>query len=123
MEMHRHLGISCRKFMIRLVIGLVLCVAGMGDWQSPSLHAQEPTPVIPTPASSPKAPASEIKEKAIVVARLEDAQQFFRVGKFDKAIDSYNNIISAGTDDAAAYAGLVRVYLKLKKPDQAYSAA
>ena len=116
-------GASGRKSMIRLVFGLVLCIAVMSIWRSALLYGQEPTPVIPTSPSSPTAPASETKEKAIVVARLEEAQRFFRMGKFDKAIDSYNGIIDGGTDDASAYAGIARVYLKLKKPDQAYSAA
>jgi tetratricopeptide (TPR) repeat protein len=109
--------------MNRRIFSLVLCIAGMSHWPSALLYGQAPTPVIPTGESSPIAPALETNEKAIVVARLAEAQRFFRTGQFNKAIDSYNKIISTGAEDASADAGLARVYLKLKKPDLAYSAA
>jgi hypothetical protein len=54
---------------------------------------------------------------------LDEAQQLYRMGEFERAIDRYQKIISGGPDDAAAYAGLARIYLKLKKPDEAFAAA
>jgi hypothetical protein len=55
---------------------------------------------------------------------LDEAQQLYRMGEFTRAIDRYQKIISdGGTDAASADAGLARVYLKLKEPDEAFTAA
>jgi tetratricopeptide (TPR) repeat protein len=55
---------------------------------------------------------------------LDEAQQLYRMGEFDRSINRYKKIISDGDSDAAAaYAGLARVYLKLKKPEDAFTAA
>jgi tetratricopeptide (TPR) repeat protein len=56
---------------------------------------------------------------------LAEARQLYRTGKYEAAIALYNSIIKTNTDAAAAsaYAGLARVYLKQKKPADAYSAA
>jgi predicted aspartyl protease len=52
------------------------------------------------------------------------ALKLYRTGKFAEAIAAYNAIIPAGgTDAAAAYAGLTRVYLKQKNVPAAYDAA
>lgn len=56
---------------------------------------------------------------------LAEARQLYRTGKYEAAIALYNSIIKTNTDAAAAsaYAGLARVYLKQRKPADAYSAA
>jgi aspartyl protease/tetratricopeptide repeat protein len=64
-----------------------------------------------------------ISEKPAALTPIEEAEQFYRMGDFDDAIQRYNAIIGSGTDIALAYAGLARVYLKLKKPNDAYLAA
>jgi tetratricopeptide (TPR) repeat protein len=55
---------------------------------------------------------------------LFQAREMYRVGKFDEAIAGYNTAIAAaGPDVPGAYAGLARVYLKQRKPDDAFAAA
>jgi tetratricopeptide (TPR) repeat protein len=102
---------------------LVFCVAGMGLACSTSLGGQEPTPVIPAAATSPNTPAPKIKEKSAALTPLEEAEQFYRLGKFNKAIERYDAIIGSDTNNAVAYAGLARAYLKLKKSNDASLAA
>ena len=52
------------------------------------------------------------------------ALKLYRTGKFDEAIAAYNAIVPAGgSEAAAAYAGLARVYLQRKDPADAYAAA
>jgi len=102
---------------------LVFCVAGMGFADSPSLWRQGPTPLVPPPATSQNTPVPKIKEKPVALTPLEEAEQLYRMGKFDEAIERYNAIIGSGTDRAVAYSGLARAYLKLKKPNDAYLAA
>ena len=52
------------------------------------------------------------------------ALKLYRTGKFDEAITAYNAIApSGGSEAAAAYAGLARVYLQRKDPPDAYAAA
>jgi len=102
---------------------LVFCIAGMGVVNSPAPWRQGPTPHIPPPATSLDAPIPKISEKPAALTPIEEAEQFYRMGDFDDAIQQYNAIIGSGTDIALAYAGLARVYLKLKKPNDAYLAA
>ena len=56
---------------------------------------------------------------------LDQAKRLFRDGRFDDALAQYKSIIESGTGATAAeaYAGLTRVYLKLKRPADAYSSA
>jgi tetratricopeptide (TPR) repeat protein len=109
--------------MRQILCCLVFCVAGMGFADSSSLSRQGPTPLIPPPATSQKMPVPKITEKPLALTPLEEAEQLYRMGKFDEAIERYNAVISSGTNSAAAYAGLARAYLKLKKPNDAYLAA
>jgi tetratricopeptide (TPR) repeat protein len=102
---------------------LVFCVARMGFADSPSLWRQEPTPLIPPPATSPNTPAPKIKEKPVALTPFEEAEQLYRMGEFDEAIERYNAIIGSGTNNAVAYARLAHAYLKVKKPNDAYLAA
>jgi len=102
---------------------LVFCVAGMGFANSASPWRQGPTPLIPPPATSPNTPVPKIREKPATLTPIEEAEQLYRMGEFDEAIQRYNAIIGSGTDIALAQAGLARSYLKLKKPNDAYLAA
>lgn len=101
---------------------LFLCAAGMGC-AVPFSQAQELTPVIPPPTTSSDTSPKKISNKPVGFTALGTAQELFRAGEFNEAIERYNEIIKSGNDVAIAYAGLASVYLKLKKPDDAYSAA
>jgi tetratricopeptide (TPR) repeat protein len=69
-----------------------------------------------TAAASPAVPSP---------SPIAEALQLYRTGKYDAAIERYNSIIKTNTDAtvAVAYAGLARVYLRQKKPTDAYTAA
>jgi tetratricopeptide (TPR) repeat protein len=109
--------------MRRRLCWLVFLVVGMVSRDSPSLGQQGPTRPAPPPASSPNTSAPKINEKLVALTPLEEAEQLCRMGKCNEAIERYNAIIRSGTDTAAAYAGLARAYLKLKKPSDAYLSA
>lgn len=94
---------------------LVFCVAGMGLAAPPFLRAQVRT--------SPSVGSTKIENKPITPTLLDEAQQAYRMGHFDEAVEEYQAIIGSGSDKALAYAGLSRAYLKLKKPNDAYLAA
>jgi tetratricopeptide (TPR) repeat protein len=78
------------------------------------VRAQSVTQPSGDQAISPPAPIQE---------PLAIAEQFYRTGKLDAAIDKYNEILKSDPKSALAYAGLVRVYLRQKKPAEAYVAA
>jgi tetratricopeptide (TPR) repeat protein len=102
---------------------IVFCVAGMGFAASPSVWGQESAPVIPSAATSPNTPAPKMTEKPIALTPIAEAEQLYRLGEFDKAIERYNAIIGGENNNAVAYAGLARANLKLNKPNDAYLAA
>jgi tetratricopeptide (TPR) repeat protein len=54
---------------------------------------------------------------------LARATQLYRTGKLDSARQEYEAILQADPRAALAYVGLVRVYLRQKKPEEAYGAA
>ena len=59
-----------------------------------------------------------------LTAPMAAALKLYRTGKFDDAISAYDAIIPAGgSEAAAAYAGLARVYLEQGNPGEAYVAA
>ena len=102
---------------------IVFCVAGMVFAASPSLCRQEPTSPTPLAAASPNTPTPKTNEKPVALTPLDEAERLCRAGKFNEAIERYNAVITSGTNTAAAYAGLARAYLKLKKTNDAYLAA
>jgi tetratricopeptide (TPR) repeat protein/predicted aspartyl protease len=84
------------------------------------------------PGSASPAPAQNANKVCAVTADtapplsapLAAALKLYRTGKFDEAISAYNAIVpTGGSDAAAAYAGLARVYLEQSNLTQAYSAA
>jgi tetratricopeptide (TPR) repeat protein len=96
---------------------LVFCVAGMVFTYRPLLCGQEPTPPAPNTA------ARKSNENPVAFIPLKQAEQLCRTGKCNEAIEQYNAVIRSGTNTAAAYAGLSRAYLTLKKTNDAYLAA
>jgi Tfp pilus assembly protein PilF/predicted aspartyl protease len=59
-----------------------------------------------------------------LTAPMAGALKLYRTGQFDDAIAAYNAIIpTGGSEAAAAYAGLARVYLEQGNPTEAYVAA
>jgi tetratricopeptide (TPR) repeat protein len=72
----------------------------------PPARAQEPVP-----SASPTVPS------------FESALHLYRTEQFDQALDQYNSLIAAGSQPALAYAGLARVFLSLKRIDDAHTAA
>jgi tetratricopeptide (TPR) repeat protein len=97
--------------------------------QTPGAADPQTTSSVTTPAANPAAapPGTAAPPKptvALLSPALLHAQELYRTGKFDPAIAEYNAIINANGPDAAnAYAGLARVYLKQKKPADAFPAA
>ena len=82
---------------------------------------QSATSTTAPPAAPPTAPKSQ---SALTSPALLHAQDLYRSGNLDLAAAEYNAIIAGnGPDAAAAFAGLARVYLKQKKPLDAYPAA
>src|SRR5215471_14389142 len=56
-------------------------------------------------------------------AALDKAEHLYRTGKLDAAVEEYKRVIQTEPNSPLAYAGLVHVYIKLKKPPEAYAAA
>ncbi len=48
-------------------------------------------------------------------ARLSDALNFYRKGSFDLALAKYNDVLNSDAHSGAAYAGIIRCYLKQDK--------
>jgi Flp pilus assembly protein TadD len=141
------------KWMVRAVLAgsLLLVTAGAGavvgerarmDWSdqaretAPSVSgsASTATPT-QTQAQASSQPGAGQKTGHIVCPVTEatnpplspglfTAQALYRSGKFEEAIRVYNAAVpSGGSEAAAAYAGLARVYLKQHKVTEAYDAA
>jgi tetratricopeptide (TPR) repeat protein len=102
---------------------LAFCVTGVGFADSSSLWRQGSAPTILPRATSQNTPVPQIKETPASLTPLEEAEQIYGMGKFDKAIERYNAIIGSGANIAVAFSGLARAYLKLGKPNDAYLAA
>ncbi|MGA8013977.1 MAG: aspartyl protease family protein [Candidatus Acidiferrales bacterium] len=87
-------------FLLPLVLAVCL----------PVIRAQNPAPDnAPAPSAS-------------VAPTLQDALRLYRTGKLDDAIQAYKQL-GNGPQAALAYAGLTRVYLRKKDPQDAYAAA
>jgi tetratricopeptide (TPR) repeat protein len=103
------------------ILALVLLFAtGAGP-----IRGQQSSPAT-SPAAPPVAAATDRPPKAPPSAEaspLLEAQQLYRKGEFDAAVEKYQAILKQEPKSAAAYAGLARVYLKQKKVDDAAAAA
>jgi tetratricopeptide (TPR) repeat protein len=119
--------------MTRARISGLVCVLILTAELAPGLNAQQTdkppqsaAPTAPAPASTAaKAATPAPSPAAAPPSPLAEALQLYRTGKYEAAIELYNSIIKTNTDAlaASAYAGLARVYLKQKKPADAYTAA
>jgi tetratricopeptide (TPR) repeat protein/predicted aspartyl protease len=89
---------------------------------APLLQAKQADKPSPPVASTAPAAASPVAPPA---SPLAEALHLYRTGKYQAAIERYNSVIMTNTDAtvAVAYAGLARVYLRQKKPTDAYTAA
>jgi hypothetical protein len=113
-----------RQFYSRLLFFLMVETAFAFPLQAQQADKPAP-PVTPTwpaaiPNAAPLAPAP-----AAPPSPLSEALHLYRTGKYEVAIEQYNSIIKTNSEatTASAYAGLARVYLKQKKPVDAYTAA
>jgi len=109
--------------MRQLLCCLVFCIAGISFAHSPPLWGQEHVPDVTQAEILPNAPAPNIQEGPIALTPIDEAQQLYRMGQFGEAIKRYNALIESENDNAIAYAGLARAYLKLKKPIDAFLVA
>jgi len=108
------------RLLFFLMVGTAFAVqlqAQQADKPVPPLTSAAPaaTPNAAPPALAPTAPPSPLAE----------ALHLYRTGKYEAAIEQYNSIIKTNSEAtmASAYAGLARVFLKQKKPFDAYTAA
>ena len=88
------------------------------------MPAQQASPAAPPPASPPATADATAKPHPVTeTSPLLEAQQLYRAGDFDAAIEKYQGVLAKEPKSAAAYAGLARVYLKQKKVSEADAAA
>ena len=83
---------------------LVVCVTALS-----LLSFSQTTPTTPIPAAPPDP--------------LAEALHNYRTGKFDDAIEKYNQVLATNPKSTDALAGLVRTYLKQNNVDKAEEAA
>jgi tetratricopeptide (TPR) repeat protein len=111
----------------------IICLPVLAAGLAPVLFAQQAdkppqsaSPTAPVPTSmDAKVATTDASPVAVPPSPLAEARQLYRTGKYEAAIVLYNSIIKTNTDAvaASAYAGLARVYLKQKRPADAYTAA
>jgi len=113
----------------RLCIPLALFLSTAVPFALGLQAQQTDKPSQPVASTAPAATTNVATAAASPIASspspLAEALQLYRTGKFDAAIERYNSVIKTNTDAtvAIAYAGLARVYLRQKKPADAYTAA
>lgn len=135
------LGDKRWNWMVRsAVAGSLLLLTAEADAQARAgardlAKVSAPSATTPAQTQTPAQTTSEQKPDHIVCpvtavtnpplsAALESAQTLYRTGKFDEAIGAYNAVVpSGGSEAAAAYAGLARVYLKGHKVTEAHDVA
>ncbi len=134
----------CAVCIMTLLFPGTLPASSMKLYEQAPSYQQSGTPnatALPAPgatqqdfhsASASPAPAQNANKVCPVTADtvpplsapLAAALKLYRTGKFDDAIAAYNAIVpTGGSEAAAAYAGLARVYLEQRKPAEAYTAA
>lgn len=87
-----------------------------------SISAQgQGTPGPANPATAQVATASV--PQAADQSPLAKAKQLYRTGRLAEAAQEYNALLQAEPKSVMAYVGLVHVYLRQKKPSEAYAAA
>ncbi len=93
--------------------------------QSGAQQGSHRAPADPAPAKNANAVCSVTPESAPTLSPpLAAALQLYRTGKFPEALAAYSAVVPAGgSEAAAAYAGLARVYLAQKNLSEASAAA
>ena len=66
----------------------------------------------PVAAQEAKASVSATSEPTLP---FKEAQEFYRKGSFERAIEKYSEILKSDAPSAEAYAGIVRCYLKQER--------
>jgi tetratricopeptide (TPR) repeat protein len=103
--------ISSRRHRFLFIPLCLLAASGVS-----LVRPQEPvTDLRPSAAQTNKSTSTE--------AALDAANQLYRGGKLAAAAEAFKGITSSDPESALAYVGLARVYLALKKPDEAEAAA
>ena len=123
---------SAKKDVVRLLAVSVLVLFVFAT----AALAQTPPAAAQSPAADAQANAASAASSGKISCPINSttvpplspplaaARDLFRTGKFDEAIAAYNAIVPlGGTDAAAAYAGLARVYLRQKRVTDADAAA
>lgn len=104
------------KRFVSFLLLYPICLVSM------SISAQgQGTPGPANPATAQVAPASV--PQAADQSPLAKADQLYRTGKLAEAAQEYNALLQAEPKSIMAYVGLVHVYLRQKKPSEAYAAA
>ncbi|HEY6269901.1 MAG TPA: aspartyl protease family protein [Candidatus Acidoferrum sp.] len=85
-------------------------------------RGQDP-PVSSAATTTPGKPAKQLQSPAAPPTTLEVARQHYWNGDYKRATAVYTEIIASGNDVAAAYTGLARTCLKMRKVGEAYKAA
>jgi len=111
--------------MTRYVQPRLAIQEGPASATSPTSQALVPQDTHPAPAKNSNMVCTVTSETAPPLsAPLAAALKLYRTGKFPEALAAYTAILPAGgSDAAAAYAGLARVYLAQKNSTEAYAAA
>ena len=125
-----------RVLAYSLAIGLLLLYglpqSGLAQSTAQSAPTQSP---VAGPATGPSSPTTKAAEaplpnsstsataSTIPSSPLEAALLLYRKGKFDSALTKYQEVLKDHPQSPDAYAGVVRVYLKQKKVDEAAKAA
>jgi tetratricopeptide (TPR) repeat protein len=124
-----------RNWSTKLMLAgsLLLLTAGAGDRgraQASQAAEHSAAPVqMPVQSSSQQKPGTIVcpvtaETNPPLSPPLANALVLYRTGKFEEAIAVYNSVVPlGGSEAAAAYAGLARVYLKQDKVAEAYAAA
>lgn len=124
-----------RVLAYSLVIGLISLygLPKSGPAQSTTQSAPTPSTPVAGPASGPSSPAKAAEvaapssaspaAPAIPSSPLEAALLLYRKGDFTGALAKYQELLKDNPQSPDAYAGVVRVYLKQKKVDEAAKAA
>jgi tetratricopeptide (TPR) repeat protein len=100
------------RLKVFLLFACATFLAGELSAYAQDAPAKSAAAAISTPAQAPAAESPMAK-----------AEKLYRTGKFDDAAQAYTELSRAEPTSALAYVGLVRVYLRQKRPAEAYTAA
>jgi tetratricopeptide (TPR) repeat protein len=91
-----------------------------GVAQSPAQPLASQSDPQPSSSAQPASPAAEVPPASLTSANpIGEAHVFYRKGDFDHALAKYQEFLKVQPHSPDAYAGMVRVYLKEKRLDDA----